>query len=32
VADRSAQAALPPVEPGTQELSVVVEVVYGIDQ
>lgn len=33
-ADRAAPAAqsLAPVEPGTQELSVVVEVVYGIDQ
>jgi uncharacterized protein YggE len=33
-ADRAAPAAasLTPVEPGTQELSVVVEVVYGIDQ
>jgi uncharacterized protein YggE len=28
----SATASLAPVEPGTQELSVVVEVVYGIDQ
>ena len=31
-ADRAAQTSLAPVEPGTQELSVVVEVVYGIDQ
>jgi uncharacterized protein YggE len=31
-ADRVAPAAAVPVEPGTQELSVVVEVVYGIDQ
>jgi uncharacterized protein len=33
-ADRAAPtaASLAPVEPGTQELSVVVEVVYGIDQ
>jgi uncharacterized protein YggE len=29
---RSAAASPAPVEPGTQELSVVVEVVYGIDQ
>jgi uncharacterized protein YggE len=32
VADQSASRSLAPVEPGTQELSVVVEVVYGIDQ
>jgi uncharacterized protein YggE len=31
-ADRSTAASLPPIEPGTQELEVVVEIVYGIDQ